>query len=137
MARIRTMKPSFWGSSTIAHLSRDARLLLLGLISNADDDGRFLASAPAILGTVFPNDDDVTPAKVSRWFGELVHVGIVHPYRAGAVRYGVLPTWHEHQVINRYTPSLLPEPDIECVPRGSRTNSVNGSVRQPREPLPL
>lgn len=130
MARIRTMKPSFWGSGTIAELSRDARLLLLGLISNADDDGRFLSSSAAILGDVYPNDQDVTPAKVSRWLSELTRVGVVYLYQAGAVRYGVLPSWHEHQVINRYTPSLLPEPDIECVPRGSRTASVNGSRRQ-------
>ena len=34
-----------------------------------------------------------------------------------AIRYGVLPTWHEHQVINRYTPSTLPEPDVQCTPR--------------------
>ena len=41
--RIRTIKPSFWGSPTIAPLSRDARLVAIGLMSYADDDGRFLA----------------------------------------------------------------------------------------------
>ena len=127
MARIRTIKPTFWTSPTTARLSREARLLLLGLISNADDDGRFPASVPAILGAVYPYDEDVTPAKLTKWLRELEQVRIVHLYRDGVVRYGVMPTWHEHQVINRHTPSALPEPDIECVPRPSRSDSLSRS----------
>lgn len=116
MARIRTMKPSFWGSGDIAKVSRDARLLALGLISYADDDGRFLASLTAINGYVFPNDD-LPNARIKRWLNELIDVGFVHLYTPDGVQYGVMPTWHAHQKINRYTPSILPAPDIECAPR--------------------
>lgn len=119
MARIRTTKPSFWGSRTVAQLSRDARLLTLGLISFADDDGRFLGSTAAINGYVFPNDD-LPPNKVRKWLDEVARVGLIHEYESGGVRYGCFPSWHEHQVINRYTPSGLPEPDIACVARGSK-----------------
>lgn len=119
MARIRTTKPSFWGSSTVAKLSRDARLTTLGLISFADDDGRFLAATNAINGFIFPNDD-LQPAKVRRWLSEIVHVGLVHEYEHDGVRYGCFPSWHEHQVINRYTPSVLPEPDVQCTPRNNK-----------------
>lgn len=115
MARIRTIKPTFWGSRPIATLSRDARLLAIGLISMADDDGRFLAATAAINGFVFPNDD-LAPSKVRRWFDECINSGLVHEY-GETVRYGVFPTWHEHQVINRYTPSTLPEPDVQCTRR--------------------
>lgn len=118
MARIRTIKPSFWSSSTTARLSREARLLAVGLISMADDDGRFLGSTNAISGYVFPNDD-LPPAKVRRWFAELVDGGMVHEYRADSVAYGCFPEWHKHQVINRYTPSNFPAPDVECSPRKS------------------
>jgi hypothetical protein len=116
VARIRTTKPSFWGSGTIAKLSRDARLTTLGLISFADDDGRFLAATNAINGFVYPNDD-LPPAKVRRWLDEIANVGLVHEYEVDSIRYGCFPSWHEHQVINRYTPSVLPAPAIECVPR--------------------
>jgi len=118
MARIRTVKPSFWGSGPVSRLSREARLLTLGLISCADDDGRFLASTAAINGYVFPNDD-LPPTKVRKWIQEVVRSGLVHEYECGGIRYGCFPTWHEHQVINRYTPSPLPEPDVECVPRSA------------------
>ncbi len=118
MARIRTIKPTFWGSRPVAELSRDARLLAIGLISFADDDGRFLAATAAINGFVFPNDD-IAPAKVRRWMDECVASGLVHEYGDG-IRYGCFPTWHEHQVINRYTPSTLPEPDVNCTPRSAK-----------------
>jgi hypothetical protein len=119
VARIRTIKPSFWGSRPVAKLSRDARLLAIGLISFADDDGRFLASIPTINGYVYPNDD-LPLTKVRKWLDECVASALVHLYELDGIRYGCLPTWHEHQVINRYTPSHLPEPDVYCVPRGKR-----------------
>jgi hypothetical protein len=119
MARIRTMKPSFWGSGTVAKLSRDARLTTLGLISFADDDGRFLASTNAINGFEDPTDD-VSTTKVRSWLDEITATGLIHEYEADGIRYGCFPSWHEHQVINRYTPSSLPEPDVPCVQRGSK-----------------
>lgn len=117
MARIRTIKPSFWGSRPVKRLTRDARLLAIGLISFADDDGRFLASVPAIAGFVYPNDEDLAPRLVRKWLDECVGSGLVHEYEREDIRYACLPTWHEHQVINRYTPSTLPEPDVSCTPR--------------------
>lgn len=117
MARIRTTKPSFWGSGTVAKLSRDARLLTLGLISFADDDGRFLGSTTAINGFVFPNDE-LPAAKVRKWVTEVIGVGLIHEYESDGVRYGCFPSWHEHQVINRYTTSQFPLPDVKCASRG-------------------
>lgn len=116
MARIRSIKPSFWTSATTARLSREARLLAIGLISMADDDGRFLGSMNAINGYVFPNDD-LAPTKVRRWLTELVKSGMVHEYQRDSIAYGCFPEWHKHQVINRYTPSTLPDPDVPCAPR--------------------
>lgn len=114
------MKPSFWGSPEAGRMCRDARLLVLGLISEADDDGRFLGSPAAITGFVFPNDEDITPAKVRKWLGEAADTGMVYLYRVDGIQYGCLPSWHKHQVIDRYTPSTLPPPDIECAPRKGR-----------------
>lgn len=121
MARIRTIKPSFWGSRPVARLSRDARLLAIGLISFADDDGRFLASTSTITGYVFPNDEPPpTPKLVRKWLDQCIDTDLVHEYERDGIRYGCFPTWHEHQVINRYTASSLPEPDVTCTPRSTK-----------------
>lgn len=111
MARIRTIKPTFWSSRTAALVSRDARLLAVGLISMADDDGRFLASQSAITGYVYPNDDDVTPPKLKRWLGELERVGFVVTYAEDGIRYGAVN--FKHQRISHPTPSTYPAPPPE------------------------
>ena len=120
MPRIRTLKPSFWSSPEAAAMTRDARLLMLGLVSFSDDDGRFIATIPAIVGYVYPHDEHLPPGKVRAWLDETVTSGMVHLYRVSGLAYGCIPSWHKHQVIDRYTPSTLPAPDIECSPRETR-----------------
>jgi hypothetical protein len=56
--RIRTIKPEMWADEKVGQLSRDARLLFVGLITMADDEGRLRGCPAAILGHVFPYDDD-------------------------------------------------------------------------------
>jgi hypothetical protein len=111
MPRIRTIKPTFWADERVAELSRDARLLLVGLISSADDDGRFVASIAAITGYVFPYDN-LPPGKVKRWLNEIAAAGIIHTYTVHGREYGALPNWEKHQRINRHTASLIPPPPI-------------------------
>jgi hypothetical protein len=109
MPRIRTLKPSFWADEAVADLSRDARLVLIGLISSADDEGRFLASLSAIAGYVFPHDD-IAPTKLRRWLDEIESAGIVRFYSVNRREYGCFPKWGKHQRINRPQASQLPAP---------------------------
>lgn len=110
MARIRTIKPSFWGDEKVAELSRDARLLFLGLVSFADDEGRFLASHQAIAGYVFPNDEDITPSKLAKWLAEIEKQGMITLYNGGRLKYGALPGWTKHQKISHPQSSSHPKP---------------------------
>ena len=108
--RIRTIKPQFWGSHDTARLSRDARLLFIGLISMADDEGRFLASSAAISGYVFPNDE-IPAKKLREWVNELADVGVIHLYNIQGVSYGQIPTFRTHQRISHPMESVLPGPE--------------------------
>lgn len=108
MARIRSLKPSFWSDESVAEMSLEARLLTIGLISFADDEGRFLASTTAVAGYVFPHDR-FPSSKVQRWMDEVERTGIVRLYTVRGREYGVFPHWN-HQRINRPTPSVLPAP---------------------------
>jgi hypothetical protein len=107
--RIRTLKPEMWADESIGALSRDARLLFVGLVTLADDSGRFRAMPSAILGHVFPYDEDAM-RKLEKWMRELESQGLVERYKSGAVTYAWLPGWERHQKINRFTPSSLPPP---------------------------
>ena len=90
---------------------------MIGLMSFADDDGRFPASQSAICGYVFPFDN-ISSSKFNKWLSE-TQENIIHLYEVDGLLYGCIPSWHNHQKINRYTPSTLPEPDVRCAPRGS------------------
>lgn len=112
MARIRTIKPAFWGSGDVCRLSLEARLLAIGLVSMADDEGRFLASPGAISGYVFPNDE-LPVAKVKRWLAEVAATGFAVFYEADGIRYGALPNYRKHQRISHPQKSPLPAPPTE------------------------
>jgi hypothetical protein len=122
MPRIRTIKPSFW--EDVAPLSHEARLLAVGLISLADDDGRFINTHTVIAGYVYPHEE-IPPAKLRRWLAEVVDHGMVELYQVGSRQYGWLPKFRKHQVVNRPQASSLPPPDSL---NGSRNDSVNSSV---------
>jgi hypothetical protein len=109
VARIRTIKPTCWGDAKLSRVSRDARLLWVGLITFADDSGRFLGSTAAISGHVFPNDD-LPPARVRRWLRELAEVDLVHLYDVEGISYGCFMKWPSHQRISHPQPSALPPP---------------------------
>jgi hypothetical protein len=109
MARIRSVKPSFWSDPDVVSLRREARLMLLGLISSADDEGRFVATTSAIAGYVFPHDQ-LSAATIRRWRDEIAKAGIIELYRVDVLEYGYFPHWKQHQRISKPQPSLIPAP---------------------------
>ena len=126
MARIRTIKPSFWSDQKVCQLGRDARLLCVGLISFADDEGRFLASPGAIIGYVFPNDA-VTPKQVLTWRKEIADLGLIKLYRSSGFDYGHFPRWSSHQRISHPTPSTFPPPPVAKVSGANPDDGQNRS----------
>lgn len=126
MARIRTLKPEIWADEKVGHVSRDARVLFLGLITMADDEGRILGLPAVILGHVFPYDQDA-PRKLARWLDELVDVGLVIRYEVDGTPYMWLRGWH-HQRIEKRGRSILPPPPDGAVSCG-RSGSDPGTLR--------
>lgn len=110
MARIRSIKPEFWTSQTLAQVSPSARLLFIATWTYSDDRGRFQA-APALLGSqAFPMDG-IAPGEIERMVAELAGAGVIRLYQQAGKLYGEVANWKEHQPINRPSPSRFPEPD--------------------------
>lgn len=104
--RIRSVKPEIWADEKIGQASRDARLLFVGLITMADDDGRFRTLPSVVCGHVYPYDQDAF-RKFPKWLDELRRLGLVQLY---GEHFGYLPTWESHQKISHPRPSILPPP---------------------------
>ena len=125
--RIRSLKPELWADEKIGALSRDARLLLLGMVTVADDEGRFRARRSELIGSIFPADDDAF-ALIDGWIGEVKDQGIVVFYIVDSVPYGAFRHWRRHQKINKPTPSILPPPpDRKILRENAVPTKVDGT----------
>lgn len=111
MARQRTLKPEFWADDQLAELSRDARMLYMGLWNLSDEHGRARGDARYVKGQLFPYDDDLTAAAVDALLDDLEKARKVQRYRTDGGNYLFLPNLGKHQRLEPdKTPSKLPEP---------------------------
>lgn len=109
MARIRTIKPEFFTSLTIADLPLSARLTFIGLWTHVDDEGRCVDDARLIKAAVWPLDD-ITAADVEEDLRLIHSKKLITRYLVGGKQFVAVTNWSEHQRINRPTPSKLPSP---------------------------
>lgn len=127
MARIRSLKPQFFTSLTMAELGVHTRLTFAGLWTHSDDEGRCLNEPRLIKAAIWPLDDEVTAADVERYVSELAKRDLVQLYRNGDRHYLQVTNWHEHQSINKARHSDLPGPDDD----GSVPDERNPPVALP------
>jgi hypothetical protein len=129
MPRIRSIKPEIFISPQVMNLSRDARLLFIGLITQADDEGRGTADPRKLKAAIFGGDDDISAACVVDMLAEIEGQTLCVTYDANGQGHGrvyALPSFTEHQYIQRPKPSVYPRPPKQIVARVSRKRT--GSV---------
>lgn len=118
MSRIRTLKPEFFRSSSLARCSYAARLTFAGLWCEADDAGRGVADARILKGAIWSQDDDVTPDDVDDHLMELSGEHIVL-YAVGNKRYFAVNNWEAHQAAAyRRAEAKYPAPPFSAAHQG-------------------
>lgn len=129
--RIRTLKPETWADERISAMSRDARLLFVGMVTLADDEGRFRARRSELVGSLFPDDSDAY-GLIDGWVNEIKRSGSIVFYVVDATPYGAFRHWKRHQRINRPTPSELPAPPDRKIVRDNRvkTHDASGNFKK-------
>lgn len=63
--RIRTIKPEFWSHPVMVRQSDATKLLAIGLLNYADDEGFFYADAKLVRASLRPLDEDSTIIRAS------------------------------------------------------------------------
>lgn len=109
MARIRTIKPSFFTSEDVSALPLRARLTWIGLWTHCDDAGRAKDNPKLIKAAIWPLDN-VTLADIEEDLSTLAEHGRIVRYEVDGKRLLEVTNWSEHQKISRPTPSKLPPP---------------------------
>lgn len=108
MARIRTIKPDFWTDEKLTECSLSARLLFIGMLNFADDNGNLTASAKKLKMQIFPADN----VECQPLLDELIAQGVVIEYSVSGDNYLNIKGFKKHQVINRPSNTNIPEPLI-------------------------
>jgi hypothetical protein len=131
MARIRSIKPEFWKSESIACHDMFTRLVFIGLWTYVDDNGVGLDNPKLVAAELFPLEEDF--AGVSRDLREslarLADTGRIRRYTVDGKAYLAIVNWSEHQKIDRPAKARYPEPDD---PRATPTPPPSrGNARPP------
>ena len=112
MARKRTIDPSFWTDEKLGECTIQERLLFMGLISNADDEGYGRANPKLLKSLIFPYDD-LRASDLEKWLSHLGGLHIVALYEYNGQTYYNLPNFLKHQTINKPVKSTFPKLDTE------------------------
>ena len=113
MARRRMIVPEIWQSESFAQLSILAKLVFIGLFSNADDEGRGIANPVYIKSILFPYDDGMRVIDIEKALSEIGQFMSVTLYTHDGRKYYALDNWKKSQTIDRPKPSKLPPPTDE------------------------
>jgi len=128
--RIRSIKPEFWESESLGRVSREARLLFIGLFSCCDDHGRARASSRLLASRLYPYDDDALK-KLPAWIEELEKEHCIRLYKVNGESYLDIPKWLNHQKIDKPSASKLPSFDSSREDsRGLEKNGLGSGNRE-------
>jgi len=101
MARSRMIKPEFWDDEKLAKISRDARLLFIGLWNHADDYGVVKGNPTWLKNHIFPYDDSLSTQAFKKWLTELENGSWILSFDDNGERFYYIRNFSKHQVINR------------------------------------
>lgn len=104
--RIRTVKPEFWEDEGLASVPAETRLLAIGLLNVADDEGYFKANAKLIKAQIFPYEDSMN---IPGMLQELSKIGYLSLGEGcdDAKPYGHVVKFTTHQVVSKARPSKI------------------------------
>ncbi len=101
--------PGIWESEDFSKLSIFARLVWIGLFSNADDAGRGKANPAYIKSQIFAYDENVDIQTIKKALEEIEKSMSINFYEVDGKSYYQLQSWDKFQTINRPSPSQIPQ----------------------------
>jgi hypothetical protein len=128
MARKRMIDPTIWEDPEFNSLSRDARLLFISLISNADDEGYLRGDAGSLRRLAFGFDDDLKADYVEKLREEIAtKMRSVHIYDNNQT-FIHLAKWfiYQKQQKDRIVASVFPKCNT-CYPKGKQALRIRGT----------
>lgn len=108
MARKRMIDPTIWADEDFGSLSADAMVMYMGMISNADDEGRLPGNALYLTSTIFPYrgfDEKKSNTLRNEILSKMKSVIL---YTVDEKEYLQFKNWLQYQSINKPSGSKYP-----------------------------
>lgn len=115
--------PSIWEDENFGKLRVESRLLFIGMISCADDEGYLRANSAYLKAAIFMYDDELSSESVKKSRDLLIqNMRAVHYFVVDNNEYIHFTKWEEYQTIraDRKKPSSMPKCTI-CQPNVNQT----------------
>src|SRR5579875_2990640 len=125
MARSRSIPVALLKEPDFFELSAEARVVFIGLILEADDEGRGRAHA-GLLARLF----NVSEAAVEEALSQLVERGLLLRYQVGRQSYYQWLPWKQWQSLSKPTPSQLPPPPVSQVAEPEPAANLVGNPQE-------
>ncbi|KMS74407.1 phage or prophage related protein [Streptomyces viridochromogenes] len=132
MARIRTIKPEAFASESLAAVSIAAERTFFGLLTQADDHGRFRDQPAVLAGLLWSLRPEHGPVEVEDDLTQLASAQLICRYEGDdGKRYLHIVTWSQHQKINRPSGVRFPAcPTHEVEQRDEDAPQTHGGVTE-------
>jgi len=110
----RMVYMKIWTSEQFGGLSDKAKILYIGMVTLADDDGRLRGNPAYLRGQIFPYNEDLSVTDVLQFRNEVEKSGLITTYSIDGFEYIEHPKWEEYQVIRKdlYKKSTLPSSNV-------------------------
>lgn len=127
MARRRMIDPGIWDGGQFSRLNFRQRVLYIGTISLADDEGIMRGNPPLVRSKIFAYDD--IPVKtIEKDLLFLKEIGLIWFWKADdGNEYIQHPKWNDYQRIDKPYPSKYPNYSENRFGNHSNNHSKNGS----------
>lgn len=122
MANKRMLHASIWESTQFTRMKDKAKLLYIGLITIADDDGRFKADPKLLRAKIFPFDK-IGSKRITILLESIQNEKLIRLYEINNESFGFHPNWDKYQTLrkDRLKPSNIPSPPTtNCQPNGNQ-----------------
>jgi DnaD/phage-associated family protein len=106
----RMIDASMWQNEHFAELPMGARLLQIGIINHADDQGRVKANPAWLRAQVFPYDN-LNTDEVQGWLDMMAANQTIILYTVDGKQYAQLNNWWKYQSLQYAQPSQYPRPE--------------------------
>jgi hypothetical protein len=126
----RMLHIKIWQNEGFATMSAEARLIYIGLIILADDDGKLKGNSTLLRSQIFPFDEKMSLEKFKFLLKEVKKSKLIDIYCVNNEYFICHPNWNRYQYIRKdlYKPSIYPDNPLQ-----SRNVSVTETLPKKRK----